>query len=164
MSLLVVGVSALAGLTGMSTRANADARTTSAAALLAAQKIEQLRSLLWIIDPAGQPASDTTTDLTVFPARADVGAGLTPSPANALTQNATGYCDFLDLSGRSLGGGSNPPVQAAYIRRWSIVPLPSHPADTLVLQVRVTRAGLPATAARSDDARVVAVKTRKAIR
>jgi hypothetical protein len=131
--------------------------------MLAAQKMEQLRALTWGFDELDVPLSDTATDLTVSPESPNGSVGLSPSPPGALAQNTAGYCDFLDAAGQSLGGGPVPPPAAIFARRWSVEPLPSHPADTLVLQVVVTRAAHGAAAQRPlpDDARLVSVKGRK---
>lgn len=164
MTLLVFAVAALASVSAIATRANATAKASTLASLLAAQKLEQLLALTWGYDALGRPLSDTTTDLTVFPPAVGSGVGLSASPLEALAQNTVGYCDFLDASGASLGGGTTPPALAAFVRRWSIVPLPSNPANTLVLQVLVTR--VRRTAARPvralpDEAAFVTIKTRK---
>ncbi len=165
MTVLIVGVCALANLSGVSTHANTTSRRITFATLLAVDKMEQLRALTWDVDALGQSVSDTTTDLTTFPATAAGGVGLSPSPPDALSRNAAGYCDFLDGSGRSLGGGTLPPPQSIFVRRWSIAPLPASPSHTLILQVRVTGTHLTAGASsRPDEARLVTVKTRKAIR
>jgi type II secretory pathway pseudopilin PulG len=145
-TLLFVGVAALAGLSIMATRANTAARASTFASLLAAQKMEELRSPAWGYDALGQPRSD-----------------LTPSPADALTRNTTGYCDFLDAAGRLLGGGPSPPAQAVFVRRWSIEPLPSNPANALTLQVVVTRVRTDqpgAVSVLTDEASLVTVRTR----
>ena len=145
-TLLFVGVAALAGLSMMATRANTTARAATFASLLAAQKMEELRSLNWGYDALGQPRSD-----------------LTPSPADALNHNTSGYFDFLDDTGRSLGDGSSQSAQAAFVRRWSIEPLPSNPANTLVLHVLVmrVRSGQAGSAhALPDEASLVTVRTR----
>lgn len=123
-------------LTGTA-RATALARRMTVTSTLAAQKLNQLRGLAWAYDAAGIPVNDTHTDTTVVPERASGGLGLTASPFGSLQTNADGYCDFLDAQGRSLGGGTTPPPDAAYVRRWSIQPLSVDPADTLVLQVRL---------------------------
>jgi len=148
-TLLFVAVASLAGLSVMATQANAHAKTTTFAALLAARKVEELRALPWGYDALGNPRSD---------------AGLAASPSDALDRNTSGYCDFLDASGVSLGGGTSPPAQTVFVRRWSIQPLPSNPANALVLQVLVLRAHRPAAAnARPlpDEAGYVTVMTRK---
>jgi hypothetical protein len=100
------------------------------------------------------------------------GQGLTPSPpagaTGPLAENTAGYCDFLDRSGNSLGGGTTAPPSTVYVRRWSIEPLPTNPNNTLILQVLVARhttgalAPEPGTLAHlPDEARLVSVKTRR---
>jgi type II secretory pathway pseudopilin PulG len=168
-TITVVAVTALAQLAAISTRANDSAKTTTFAAVLAQQKMEQLRGLTWGFDPLGAALSDTTTDLTVVPAVAAGGTGLGPSPEGALRQNTPGYCDFLGRNANSLGGGTTPPAGAVYLRRWSVEPLPTDPNDTLVLQVLVTRlrnrgaADAAGVTRLPDEARLVSVKTRKAL-
>ena len=169
MTVLSVGLLALGQLFAMSTRANSGSRATTFAAVLAEQKMEQLRGLTWGFDNLGLPLSDTTTDVSVVPERTTGGTGLSPSPAGTLGANTAGYCDFLDDRGQSLGGGAAPPAGTVYIRRWSVEPLPTNPNNTLVLQVLVTRSrdrGAANTATGvtrlPDEARLVSVKTRKA--
>jgi prepilin-type N-terminal cleavage/methylation domain-containing protein len=152
-SILIVGLAALAQLVTMSARINRSAKTTTLATVAAAQKMEQLRGLAWGIDNLGAPLSDTIL--------------LSPSPADSLKRNISGYSDFLDRSGRSIGGGSIPPPGAAYVRRWFVQPLPTDPANTLVLQVLVTARVNPVDDRDSvrrlpDEALLVSVKTRKA--
>ena len=147
-TLLFVAVAALAGLSVMATQANAHAKTTTFAALLAARKIEELRALSWGYDALGNPRSDS---------------GLAASPSDALDQNTSGYCDFLDPGGALLGGGTSPPTQTAFVRRWSIQPLPSNPANVLVVQVvvRRLRSGAAGGAVVStDEAALATVRTR----
>jgi type II secretory pathway pseudopilin PulG len=152
-TILIVGLAALAQLVAVSTRINSSAKTTTIATLVAAQKMEQLRSLSWGFDNLGLPLSD---------------AGLNASPPDSLKRNISSYCDFLDRTGRSLGGGASPPAGAAYISRWSVEPLPTDPANTLVLQVLVTASSnrdVDDTAGvrrLPDEALLVSVKTRKA--
>ena len=169
MTILSVGLAALAQLFALSTRANAGSKTTTFASVLAEQKVEQLRGLTWGFDNLGLPLSDTTTDVTVVPEKPTGGRGLSPSPAGTLGQNTDGYCDFLDDRGNSLGGGTTLPDGTVFIRRWSIEPLPTNPNNTLVLQVLVTRSrnrGGADTATGvtrlPDEARIISVKTRKA--
>jgi type II secretory pathway pseudopilin PulG len=165
MSIFLVALTTLAHLSVVSTRANSSARTATFASLLAVQKMEQLRALAWGFDAFGRPLSDTTTDVTVFPPRSNEGVGLSPSPPGALGQTTTGYSDYLDANGTSLGGHATAPAAAIYIRRWSVELLPSSPDDVLVLQVIVTRVHSgPAAAARTqpDEARIATVKTRTA--
>jgi type II secretory pathway pseudopilin PulG len=147
-TLLFAAVAALAGLSMMATHANTVAKTTTLAALLAAQKMEHLRALTWGYDALGNPRSD---------------AGLTASPADAISQNSAGYYEFLDASGRPLGEGASPPPQAAFVRRWSIQPLPSNPANALVLQVVVKRVRAGASQTNRllpDEAGLVTVRAR----
>lgn len=172
-TVLTVGVVSLAQFFAISTRANAGAKATTFAVILAQQKMEQLRGLTWGFDALGLPQSDTTTDVTVDPAKAAGGRGLSPSPAGALRVTTPGYCDFLDQFGHSLGGSradghDAEPAGAEYIRRWSIDPLPANPGNTIVLQVLVTRHrvrggadGVLDAARLPDEARLVSVKTRK---
>ena len=168
-TILTVALSALAQLFAISTRANSGAKVTTYAAILAQQKKEQLRGLTLGFDYLGLPLTDTTTDITVIPELPAGGKGLSPSPGNTLGANTAGYCDFLDRSGNSLGGGTTPPDGTVYIRRWSVEPLPTNPNNTLVLQVLVTRSRDRGTADTAtgvkrlpDEARLISVKTRKA--
>jgi prepilin-type N-terminal cleavage/methylation domain-containing protein len=169
-TILTVALTGLAQLFAVSTRANMSARSTTFASVLAEQKMEQLRGLAWGFDALGLPQSDTSTDLTAVPEQPTGGTGLSPSPSGALGANTQGYCDFLDANGNSLGGGTTPPAGAAYIRRWSVEPLPTNPNNTLVLQVLVTRSRDRGTADAAanvtrlpDEARIITAKTRKAM-
>jgi hypothetical protein len=136
---------------------------------MAEQKMEQLRSLTWgfATDGTGLPVSDSTSNLSVTPASA-TGSGLNPSPANTLDQNVPGFCDFLDANGVWVGTGTEIPPAAVYIRRWAIIPLPTNPNNTLILQVLVTpvvNERLRADGPRSrmpGDSLLISVKTRKA--
>jgi type II secretory pathway pseudopilin PulG len=160
----------VAQLFAVSTRANLVARGQTSTTAMAEQKLEQLRALTWGFDSSGQglPVSDTTTNLTIDPPTA-TGSGLNPSPANALETNTPGFVDFLDANGQYVGSGLTPPGTAAFIRRWSIRPLPTNPNNTLVLQVLVTpvsnEGSRVATAAPRQrmpgDALLISVKTRK---
>jgi prepilin-type N-terminal cleavage/methylation domain-containing protein len=151
-TILAVAVSGLAHLFVLAARANTIAAATTAATLAAQQKMEELRGLTFGFDAAG----DAVTD-----------AGLTASPADALDVDTAGYWDFVDRFGRTVAGDPPPPGGAVYVRRWSIEPLADDPIGTLVLQVRVVRAGRrpaarPAAHGRmQDEARLVAVRTRK---
>jgi len=171
MGLLAAVSLGIAQLFAASTRANLAARTRTSTTTMAEQKIEQIRSLTWGFDTAGQglPVSDTTTNLTVYPLTAG-GSGLNPSPTDALEQNTPGFFDFVDAAGTWVGTGGNIPGNAAYVRRWSITPLPTNPNNTLVIQVLVTplanehaRVASPFTRTRMlGDSLLVSVKTRKA--
>jgi hypothetical protein len=130
-TVFVVGVIGLAPLFILAARATSGARTTTYAAVLAQEKMEQL--------------SDTS---------------LSPSPGDALVRNTSGYCDFLDATGRSLGGGTTPPTTTAFVRRWSVDPLPTGPDNAVVIQVLVFRLrGSPAGL--RGDAHIVSVKTER---
>jgi prepilin-type N-terminal cleavage/methylation domain-containing protein len=151
-AVVAVAVATLAQLVVLATAANARAKTTTMATVLAAQKIEQLRSLEWNFDRLEGPVSDPR---------------LTASPSDSLRRNISGFCDFLDRNGESLGDRPDPPADAVYLRRWSIEPLPADPANVLVLQVLVTQRftrgiGEQADRRLPDEARIVSIKSRKA--
>jgi len=167
---LSVAVSGLAHLFTVAAYTNARARATTYAAVLAQQKMEQLRGLAYGFEPGGGAVTDVETDITVQPELPAGGAGLQSSPPGALVDNTVGYVDYVDASGASLGGAAAvPPPGAAYVRRWSVESLPSS-ANTMVLQVLVMRAR-PRDAAdnrigpsgrSAEESRLVSVKTRKA--
>ena len=140
-AIMTVAVAGLAQMVAISTRSNVGARATTYASLLAQQKMEQLRSLTWGFDAVGLPVTDTTSDIAVVPESPSGGRGLSPSPGSSLDESIDGYCDFIDTFGRPLGGGTVPPAGTAYVRRWSIEPLPGNPDNTIVLQVLVMRWG-----------------------
>jgi len=157
----------LAQLFGMATRSNRVAREVTYAAALAAQKMEQLRGGLWAYDSAGGQLTDTSSDFSCVPEQPSGGTGLLPSPSSALTENTPGFVDYLDESGRWVGTGEAPPSGAAYVRRWSIEPLPSDPADSIVLQVLVislagaANAGSDIAGVERGAARLVGARTRR---
>ena len=160
-----VGSLALAQLCAMSMRMNYDARTTTVATVLASQKMEQLRALAWTSDALGRPISDLAADTTVVPASSSGGVGLSLSPPGSLVTNTSGYCDFVDESGRTLGGGGVPPPGTAFVRRWSIAIGRPAGTDTLTIQISVTRFGSQRRAespvAGWDEVRLLSVRTRK---
>jgi type II secretory pathway pseudopilin PulG len=165
--LLATSLVALAQLFAISTKANVSSRNSTYAAVLAQQKLEELRSLSWGFDALGLPVTDTTTNTAVTPGTND-GTGLTASPGPTLSENTTGYVDYVDTFGNKLGTGQNPPESAIYTRRWSIEPLPTNPNNTLIIQVLVTRNRARGAAEEGavlrlpDEARMITVKTRKA--
>lgn len=174
MVILTVALVSLAQLFAYSTRANFSSRSNTYAALLAQQKMEQLRGLTWGFDPVGLPVSDVTTDTSNAPAATGCptpspggGSGLAPSPWGTLQQNTAGWVDYVDQNGCVLGGGAAAPAGAIYIRRWSVEPLPTNPNNTLILQVLVTRnpnrgaADAGNVARMPEEARLMSVKTRK---
>jgi prepilin-type N-terminal cleavage/methylation domain-containing protein len=140
-SMTAIALTSLAQLFIVATRANASARRSTFASILAVQKTEQLRSL----DP-----------------------DLTPTGASSLTVNTPGACDFLDEYGQSLGTGSMPLPDTVYVRRWSIEPLASA-SDIVIVQVAVfplPRSGIVnpsvSDARTLGGAQIVTVKTRRA--
>lgn len=171
-AIAVVAILGLAPLAVIGTRAVLAARHQTSTTLLAIQKMEQLRSLAWGFTEVagglpGAAVADLTTDLSVDPP-GQGGTGLSPSPAHALALNTPGYVDYVDEAGAWIGTGASPPPGTVYIRRWSIVPLPADPADTLVLQVRVLALSREARrhagssdARLEDETRLVSVRTRK---
>ena len=111
-TIVAVGVSALAQLAGIATHANRHARQSTMAAVLAQKKMEEL-----LAEEAGT---------------------LTPSPADALGHNVDGFADFIDAAGHTIGAGAVTPPGSAYLRRWSIDPLPDSRSGAWILQVLVT--------------------------
>jgi prepilin-type N-terminal cleavage/methylation domain-containing protein len=130
---LAAGVSEVFAL---AVRESQMARVQTLATLLAAQKMEQLRSLTWGYGTGGALLSDESTDLSADPP-VESGPGLRPSPAATLDADVPFYVDYLDSAGarvRSRGA-------AAYTRRWAVRPLPGDPDNVLILQVRVVGSG-----------------------
>lgn len=144
LSLLAGALVAIAALFGMATRSNRAARDSSMGTILAAQKMEQLRSLAWAYGENGSDETDVETDLSVAP-EGPGGSGLSPSPAASLLSNTMGFVDYLDDDGKWVGTGVAAPMGAVYVRRWSIEALVDSPLDTLVVRVLV----VPLSAARS---------------
>jgi type II secretory pathway pseudopilin PulG len=159
--ILVTGLIAVAELFIISTNANRAARRVTTTAVLAQQKIEQLRGLTWGFDDFGLPISDFSTNVTVTPPSSAGGVGLQASPNDTLATATPGYVDYLDAYGAWVGTGASPPAGALYERRWSIDPLPTNPNNTLVFQVVVDR--IAPTSPATDRARQVTLKTRKSI-
>ena len=171
MGLLTAVSLGVAQLFAVSTKANQVARGQTSTTALAAEKMEQIRALTWgfDLDGLGLPVTDTTTNLARYPFTPD-GNGLNPSPDRSLEENTAGYFDYLDANGAWVGTGSRP-ASAVFVRRWSIVPLPTNPNNTIVIKVLVspvtndvtqtvaaggTRRRMP------GDAMLTGVKTRKA--
>ena len=165
--LLATALIALAQLFAIATTTNAAARNSTITMMLAEQKIEQLRALQYTFDRAGLPVQDTATDLAVYPPLATGGKGLSPHTDNTLQVNTDGYVDYLDSWGRTLGGGTVIPDNTAYIRRWSVEPLPTNPNNVVILQVMVTRqrdrgTGNAGSVSRGpQEARLMTIKSRK---
>ncbi|MGE3707453.1 MAG: hypothetical protein AB7I13_19450 [Vicinamibacterales bacterium] len=132
-SLLLCG---LMQLTSMARQSVEAARRLTAAALFADAKLQQLQALAFGYDEAGLPITDVQADTAGWPEQPTGGVGLQPSPADALRRNVAGYCDFLQPDGRSMPATVRP-AGAAFLRRWSIRELPSVPAGSIAVQVRV---------------------------
>jgi len=166
--ILATGLSALAQLFSVAKASNKASRDLTMATVLAAQKFEQLRALTWAFDAEGAPMSDTTTD-TSAPSETSVGGmGLRPSPRGVLDTNTPGYVDFVDGLGTPLGGGTDAPAGAVYLRRWSVEPFAGSPGQTVIIQVivaRIRESGADSTrqeVGAPEAIRIAGVKTRKA--
>ena len=167
-TLLATALVSTAQLMVIATVANQNAQRATFSATLAQEKMEQLRGLSWGFDDLGLPINDYATNLAVDPAHPTSGVGLTPSPGDSLASNMVGYVDYLDRHGKAVAGGITPPVDAWYVRRWSVEPLPTNPNNTLILQVvsfsvrdrANTGTGVVLDRVR-NEARLVSVKTRK---
>src|SRR5437016_6329792 len=83
---MMVVTAAATQLIVMSRRATQSALTTSLAATLAEQKMEQLRALQWGFDLAGNAVADVSSDVTIVP-QGGRGVGLAVSPPDSLTRN-----------------------------------------------------------------------------
>jgi prepilin-type N-terminal cleavage/methylation domain-containing protein len=169
--LVAVGIFAvmalgLAQLLGVAIRATQIARSRTATALLASQKIEQLRALAWEVHADGARVSDTTSDLSRDPPIAS-GWGLQPTASSTLSGNVSGYVDFVDAGGRWVGTGTTVPAGTAYVRRWAVLAPSDDPDDTRVFVVRampiadVLRQPTPARS--PEETVLVAIRTRQVV-
>jgi prepilin-type N-terminal cleavage/methylation domain-containing protein len=145
-------------------KASRQSRVRTMATVLAAKKMEQLRSLTWTHIVTSGPAismsiSDLTTDLSNDPSTDD-GPGLLASPGGTLTSNVVGYVDYLDMNGRWIGRGPSAPAPAVYIRRWAVRPLAGDPDNMLILEVVAGTRG-PNGALLSDAAHLITIEARK---
>jgi hypothetical protein len=165
--LLATAVVSLAQLFAVAVQTTSSARATTYASVLAAQKLEELRSLAWGFDEHGLPVTDLLSDLATDPVSSSGGSGLRTAPVSALRENTNGYVDYVDTAGRKLGGGTVPPPNGAYIRRWSVQPFAADPDNALLLQVLVTRhrhrgeADEGVVSRLPDEARLVTLRTRR---
>lgn len=148
LALLAGGLVTLAGLFGVASRSARAGRASTHCAILAVQKVEQLRALAWGVTDGGDAAVDSTTDVSTVPETSG-GTGLSASPAGTLSANVPGFVDFLDAGGAWVGSGASVPQDAAYIRRWSIAPLADSPLDTVVIRVVVMAVVPPGAASLS---------------
>lgn len=163
---VLVAVALLSGATlggvhlmAFATRGMHVARMQGTAAVAASSRLDQLRTLQFEFDLAGQRLTDVGTDLTVDPPSPG-GSGLTTSGAGSLDVNVSGFVDYLDEAGRWVGTGLAPPPRAVFVRRWA-VESPGGP-DLLVLQVLVRPLGNGAGAGRRQpgDARLFTARAR----
>jgi type II secretory pathway pseudopilin PulG len=106
-------VAALAQMFALSIALNVAARNGSAAMMLAAQKMEQLRGLI---------------------------PGVDLNEGGTLDSSGAGFADYLDNAGNLLGADGSAPPGTVYVRRWSVAGMLSKP-DLLVIRVRVTKPG-----------------------
>jgi len=159
LALVALGV---AQLFAVGTLANSRSKSQTSTAVLAVQKMEQLKGLTWGFDTQGLPVSDTATDLAAAIPTGG-GQGLNPSPGGTLTSNVDGYFDLLDQHGAVTNA-----QDIAYVRRWAIIPLPQNPNNTLIFQVRVipaidvARVDAVGGARSLGETLLVSIKTRKA--
>jgi hypothetical protein len=134
-AVLACGVLSLAQVFVSATASNAVSRRTTYAVVLAAQKLEELR-----------------------------GTELTPSPPSTLNEDTAGYVDYIDRFGARIASSGDPPPEAAFTRRWSILPLPADPVHIQVIQVRVVTAEVDDARRRAGrlpgEARLVTVRAR----
>ncbi len=146
---LAAGVAQVAVMTATSVRTGG---AQGMAVFLGAQKLEQLASLAWTYDAGLEPVSDVTTNLALDPP-APTGRGLLPS--GPIAGAGDGYIDYLDRDGAWIGAGTDPPAGTAFVRRWSVSPVPAAGPDALLLQVAVlassARGGAGATTVRPGD-------------
>lgn len=166
-TLLATSLVAVAQLFAVATKANVSSRTSTFATVLAQQKMEQLCELAWGFDQQNNVVSDLQSNIAVTPSTPTGGPGLSASPGRSLFEPTPGYVDYLDATGTWVGTGTRPVPGTVYIRRWSVTPLPQDAANTLVLQVLVTRRASRGSADNGsgtrlpDEARLMSIKTRK---
>ena len=160
-AVVITVTSGIATLLTWSTRAASSAGTQTIATLLARQKIEQLTALEWTVDRDGVLHSDDSASVAVDPMR-ETGPGLRPSLASTVDVATPDYMDYVAADGRWCGDRSPPAPGAAFVRRWSVVPLPSDPLHTLILTVSVRPLSEASRSSRvvSSGATLQAVRTR----
>jgi Tfp pilus assembly protein PilV len=113
MTMVLVAAGTLLQLAGGAMHANREARRSTLASVLAAEMLEQLRSL----------------------SSGSRGEALDSSPPGTLDQNVEGFCEFFDGRGTLVPAGDQG-AGSTLVRRWSVQALPADPAR-LVLQVVV---------------------------
>jgi hypothetical protein len=113
-ALLAASIAAIGQLVGLVLLHDQISRDATRAAILAQQKLEELRS-----SPAGT---------------------LVWSPAGALVADTGGFVEYLDAAGSPLAGGdADLPAGTRHVRRWSVEPWPDGVAQAALLQVVVVR-------------------------
>jgi hypothetical protein len=135
-TIVVTTLTGVAQLLIWSRRAVWSSGAESTSVLLAAQKLEQLRTLVWQVDRDGRPRSDHATNLSTDPPSTG-GSGLRASPPASLDENTPGFVDYVDGRGAWAGTGTRPPGSAVFVRRWAIVPFEPDPLHTVVVHVVV---------------------------
>ena len=150
LAVLIVSIAAFgaAHLFGQTLKMIAGARMQSAATMLAAQRVEQIRASGW------QAAGSVTT--------------VAVSPANSLAVNSPGFVEYFDQHGQSVGTGPTPPPSAVYICRWFVDAHPWSPSQMRVIRALATSVARdaqaqPGAARRrlADEALVTTIVTRK---
>ena len=126
-AIISVAVTAGAQLIGMAVAANARARRVTRAAILAAQKLEELRGARFAVDDEGAVFAD---------------GRLADAPPGALATDTAGYCDYFNGFGEPVPGGPPRPAGAAIVRRWTVAPAEPMPDELLAIQVVVVAAGV----------------------
>lgn len=147
--LLATLAAGIAQVFALAERGNRSARVQTLAAVFAAHRMEQLRSLTFARAPGGALMSDASTDLAADPPGGG-GRGLQRSPDGSLDADVPFYVDYLGPGGTRAGSRG----EAAFIRRWSVFPFDGDPDHLLVLQVRVITAT-------GGDSRLVTLKARR---
>ena len=133
MLILVSGVLAMAQLFLMAAVTNTAARRTTAAAIVASQKMEELRAR----------------------------TSLEPSPGASLERNTPGLVDHVDARGRVVGTGEFPPGDAVYTRRWAIDMLPGGGGFAIRVLVLPIAASAQRAAGRAwGEARLISIAPR----
>jgi hypothetical protein len=134
-AVLAASILTLSQLLVAGARDTASARDVTIAGVLAAQKLEELASVAWGFDEIGVPTGSPPL------------AGL----------------EYLDRWGRVVGSSRSVANGTAYVRRWRVDPVDSHPGLMLVFHVRVAPAsrGTPEDERRPGEASLIGAKTRK---
>ena len=167
LGLLAAAALSVAQLIVVTSRAVHAARLQTTTAALAVSRLEELRSLTWGFDAAGNPVEDRSTNLASASPGSD-GTGLSLSPPGTLDHNTAGFVDFFDRRGRWVSAGPAVPRDAAFVRRWSIEAPADGASDSLVIAIVVravvddTRAGGRPPASGRGETRLLTLRTRVA--